>query len=75
MGALNASLPLFSESASAMRAVTERVSTIAVELVTELPKATRSLQDVSPELAAVVGLLDEVVGNIRGMRRVRQTAC
>ncbi len=70
VGALNASLPLFSESASVMRSVTERVSTIAFELVTELPKATRSLQDVSPELAAVVGLLDEVVGNIPGMRRV-----
>ena len=70
VGVLNASLPLFSESASVMRAVTERVSTIAFELVTELPKATRSLQDVSPELAAVVGLLDEVVGNIPGMRRV-----
>lgn len=70
VGAFNASLPLFTESASVMRSVTERVGTIAFELVTELPKATQSLQDVSPELAAVVGLLEEVVGNIPGMRRV-----
>ena len=70
VGALNASLPLLSESATVMRAVTERVSTIAFELVTELPKATRSLQDVSPELSAVVGLLEEFVGNVPGVRRV-----
>jgi hypothetical protein len=30
-----------------------------MELASELPKATRSLQEVSPELAAVVGLLDD----------------
>ena len=74
VGALNASMPLFTEPASVMRAVTERVGTIAFELVTELPKATQSLQDVSPELAAVVGLLEEVVGNIPGMRRVVNVA-
>jgi hypothetical protein len=28
-------------------------------LANELPKATRSLQEVSPELASVVGLLDD----------------
>ena len=30
-----------------------------MELAAELPKATRSLQEVSPELASVVGLLDD----------------
>ena len=29
-----------------------------MELAAELPKATRSLQEVSPELAGVVGVLD-----------------
>ena len=41
-----------------------------LDLANELPKATRSLQEVSPELASVVALLDDVVGTIPGMRRV-----
>ena len=56
---LDASLPSLSESASALRGLTERLSGVALELVNELPKATRSLQEVSPELASVVGLLDD----------------
>ncbi len=32
---------------------------MAIELANELPKATRSLQEVSPELSSVVGLLDD----------------
>ncbi len=32
---------------------------MAIELASELPKATRSLQEVSPELASVVGILDD----------------
>ena len=32
---------------------------VAIELATELPKATRTLQEISPELSSVVGSLDE----------------
>jgi ABC-type transporter Mla subunit MlaD len=59
VGMLDASLPSLSESASALRGLTERLGSVAIELATELPKATRSLQEVSPELASVVGLLDD----------------
>ena len=59
VGILDGSLPSLSESASALRTLTERLGAVAVELATELPKATRSLQEVSPELSTVVGLLDE----------------
>jgi hypothetical protein len=70
VGILDASLPSLSESASALRSLTERLGSVAVVLANELPKATRSLQEVSPELASVVALLDDVVGTIPGMRRV-----
>ncbi len=59
VGILDASLPSLSESASAVRALTDRLGGVAVELANELPKATRSLQEVSPELASVAGILDE----------------
>jgi hypothetical protein len=59
MERIEGSLPPLSDSASALRNLTERLGTVAVELATELPKATRSLQEVSPELSAMVGLLDE----------------
>ena len=59
VGTLDSSLPSLSDSASALRALTERLSGVAIELAYELPRATRSLQDVSPELASVVSLLDE----------------
>ena len=59
VGILDSSLPPLSDSASALRNLTERQGAVAVELTTELPKATRSLQEVSPELSTVVGLLDE----------------
>jgi ABC-type transporter Mla subunit MlaD len=59
VGTLDASLPSLSDSAAALRVLTERLSGVAIELVSELPKATRSLQEVSPELASVAGLLDE----------------
>ncbi len=59
IGALDSSLPSLSDSAGAMRNLTERLSGVAIELVNELPKATRSLQEVSPELTSVVGILDE----------------
>jgi hypothetical protein len=59
VGILEGSLPPLSDSASALRNLTERLGTVAFELATELPKATRSLQEVSPELSAMVGLLDE----------------
>jgi ABC-type transporter Mla subunit MlaD len=58
VGILDSSLPSLSESASALRFLTERLSGVAMELAAELPKATRSLQEVSPELASVVGILD-----------------
>ena len=50
---LDPSLPSLSDSASALRTLTERLSGVAIELVNELPKATKSLQEVSPELASV----------------------
>ena len=59
VGMLDCSLPSLSDSASALRSLTERLSGVAMELASELPKATRSLQEVSPELASVVGLLDD----------------
>jgi ABC-type transporter Mla subunit MlaD len=59
VGMLDSSLPSLSDSASALRFLTERLSGVAIELANELPKATRSLQQVSPELASVAGLLDE----------------
>lgn len=59
VGMLDSSLPSLSDSAMALRFLTERLSGVAIELVNELPKATRSLQEVSPELASVAGLLDE----------------
>jgi ABC-type transporter Mla subunit MlaD len=59
VGTLDSSLPSLSDSASALRTLTERLSCVAVELANELPKATKSLQEVSPELASVVGLLDD----------------
>jgi ABC-type transporter Mla subunit MlaD len=37
---------------------------VAVELVTELPRATATLQDISPELAKVVGTLDDRFGHL-----------
>jgi ABC-type transporter Mla subunit MlaD len=59
VGILNASLPSLSDSAAVLRLLTERLSGVAMELASELPRATRSLQEVSPELSSVVGLLDE----------------
>jgi methyl-accepting chemotaxis protein len=59
VGTLDLSLPNLSDSAQALRTLTERLSGVAIELATELPKATRSLQEVSPELKVVVGSLDE----------------
>jgi hypothetical protein len=59
VGILDASLPSLSESASAVRGLTEFLGGVAIELANELPKATQSLQEVSPELASVVGLLDD----------------
>jgi ABC-type transporter Mla subunit MlaD len=59
VNALDSSLPSLSDSASALRFLTERLSGAAIQLANELPKATRSLQEVSPELAGVAGLLNE----------------
>lgn len=59
VGAPDASPPSISDLASALRTLTERLSGVAVELATELPKATKSLEDVSPEVSNIVGLLDE----------------
>ena len=56
---LDSSLPSLSDSAWALRVLTERLGGVAIDLANELPKATRSLQEVPPELASVVGLLDE----------------
>jgi hypothetical protein len=59
VGVLNGSLPTLSYSALALRTLTERLSGVAIDLATELPKATATLQEVSPSLASVVGSLDE----------------
>jgi ABC-type transporter Mla subunit MlaD len=59
VGALDGSLPTISDSAAALRTLTERLSSVAIDLATELPKATQTLQEISPELSSVVGSLDE----------------
>jgi hypothetical protein len=48
-----------SDPAAALRTLAEGLSNVAFQLGTELPKATKSLQDASPELSGVVGSLDE----------------
>ena len=58
-GALDPSLPSFSDPAAALRTLAERLSDVAFERATEVPNATKSLQDVSPELSVVIGSLDE----------------
>jgi ABC-type transporter Mla subunit MlaD len=59
VGALDTSLPSLTDSATALRTLTEGMSNVAFELAIELPKATKSLQAVSPELSTMVGSLDE----------------
>jgi hypothetical protein len=54
----DASRPSRSDPAAAQRSLTELLSAMAVELAMELPKATKSLQDVPPELSEVVESLD-----------------
>jgi hypothetical protein len=60
-------LPNLSDSASALRSLTERLSGVVIDLATELPKATQSLQDISPELAKVVGTMDERFSHLDGV--------
>jgi hypothetical protein len=67
VGMLNASVPSVSDSASALRAITERLSSVVIELVTEVPKATPSRQEMPPELASVAGLLDERFSHLDSM--------
>jgi len=67
VGTLDNSLPSLSDSASALRGLTERLSSVAVELASELPKATKSLQEVTPELSTVVTLLDERFAHLDGV--------
>ena len=64
---LDASLPSLSESASILRSLAEGLGMVATELASELPKATRSLQELSPELGAIVGLLDERFAHLDGV--------
>ena len=59
VGMLDGSLPSLSDSASALRSLTERLSGVATDLATQLPLATKTLQSISPELSKVVGTLDE----------------
>jgi hypothetical protein len=59
VGMLDGSLPSLSDSASSLRSLAERLSGVAIDLVTELPKTTATLQQISPELGKVVGTLDE----------------
>jgi ABC-type transporter Mla subunit MlaD len=67
VGTLDNSLPALSDSASALRGLTERLGSVAIELASELPKATRSLQEVSPELSTVAGLLDDRFAHLDGV--------
>jgi hypothetical protein len=64
---LDASLPSLSESASVLRSLAEGLGMVAIELANELPKATRSLQELSPELGAIVGLLDDRFAHLDGV--------
>jgi hypothetical protein len=64
---LDSSLPSLSDSASVLRILTERLSGVAMELASELPKATRSLQEMSPELSKLVGLLGDRFAHIDTM--------
>ena len=59
VGMLDASLPSLSDSASVLRSLTERLSGVAIELATELPKATRRCRRSRPSSPSVVGILDE----------------
>jgi hypothetical protein len=59
VGTSDMSLPSFSDSAAALGSLTERLRAIAIERATELPKATKSPQDVSPRVSVVVGSLDQ----------------
>ncbi len=59
VGALDTSLPNLSDSAASLRNLTEGLSSVIIDLARELPKATKTLQDVSPQLSLVVGSLDE----------------
>jgi hypothetical protein len=59
VGILDSSFPTLSDSASALRALTERLGMAVVELANELPRATKSHQEVSPEPPSVAGLPDE----------------
>jgi len=67
VGTLDGSLPNLSDSASALRSLTERLSGVAIDLASELPKATKSLQDISPELTSMVGTLDERFVHLDGV--------
>ena len=58
-GALDPSLPSLSDSAIALRTLAERLSDVAFERATEVPKTTKSLREVPPEPSALVESLDE----------------
>jgi hypothetical protein len=64
---LDGSLPNLSDSANALRSLTERLSGVVIDLATEIPLATKTLQDISPELTSVVGTLDERFSHLDGV--------
>jgi ABC-type transporter Mla subunit MlaD len=64
VGLLDVSLPNLSDTATTLRTLTERLSGVAIELATELPKTTASLQGISPELSRVAGTLNERFGHL-----------
>jgi hypothetical protein len=63
-GAFDPSLPSLSDPAAALRILAERLSDVAFERATEVPKATKSVRDVSPELSDVVESVDEGFAHI-----------
>ena len=59
VGTLDTSRPSLSDPAAVLRTLADRLSDVAFELAIELPKTTKSLQSISPELSVVVASLDE----------------
>ena len=67
VGMLDGSLPNLSDSASALRSLTERLSGVVIDLAVEIPKATKTLQELSPELTSMVGTLDQRFTHLDGV--------
>jgi hypothetical protein len=67
VGLLDGSMPTLSDSATALRTLTERLGGVAFDLTSEMPNATASCQENSPELVDIVGTLDERFSHLDGV--------